>query len=1167
VIRVTASDAPPSPDRIRAELAELVVNDLRGPIDGEFEEFAESPVERYIVGRLAPAGTVVRPEEQDDLAPAEADRGDSSDREHDAPNVPSLFPSSLGMTVHVDGSVDRLKVSASWARYERAPAPEGERVSHVNRRVPLGGEAVIELRDGELRPSLLHADAKHVVVKGRARRYDGNWMVSLFLVNAQPASGRGASSLWLFQAEMAVSSVTDGSAIFLRRALEPRGGNEEDRSEQRRLAMVYRFMPEFAFGHGCGVAATHSPHDPSRAVLVRTATVPSYEIPMTDVPNSEVDADLPQLADVVLDMAGLAELEQDRLEGALRPLVDGYRAWIEQREAELDDPAQFLDAYQSEAQQNLRDARQAADRIEAGVRLVATDRDAFEAFRFANMAMRSQRVHTKAAAARHLDSDLPLDVALAEADVAANRSWRPFQLAFVLLNLPSLADPAHPERSDDFREAVADLLWFPTGGGKTEAYLGLTAFTLAIRRLRPDLGGLDGRAGVAVLMRYTLRLLTIQQFQRATALICACESLRRADVAVWGAQPFRIGLWVGSRVTPNYTDDADEYLRQLRSARGRPIRASGSPYQLTSCPWCGTGIEPGRDIEADMVERRTRVLCPDYSCEFSSLGSGAEGLPVVVVDEEIYRLLPSVVVATVDKFAQLPWRGETQALFGHVTKRCERHGYLTSDLESADWESATHPARGKLPASRRTTVTRLRPPDLIIQDELHLISGPLGSMVGLYETAVDRLSVWQLDARTSVRPKVIASTATVRRADKQIGALFLRSTRVFPPPGLRVEDNCFARQRPTDERPGRMYVGICAQGTRMKSTLIRVYVAILGAAQKLHEQYGKNPVTDPYMTLVGYFGSLRDLGGMRRLVEDDVSARLTRVNERGLARRLDPLLKELTSRLSSSEIPEILDQLGLPFPKQGKGPAPIDVLLATNMIAVGVDVSRLGVMVVANQPKSTAEYIQATSRVGRAAPGLVITVFNWARPRDLSHFETFENFHATIYRHVEALSVTPFAERAIDRGLTGLLVSLVRNLEPSYNGNLGAQDFDRHGKLADHVVGILRRRAEGVTGDRAVGQRISEHLDDRLDYWAAQRTVLGRRLAYRKPRNADDVAGLLREPEEGAWRQMTCLNSLRDVEPGIQLLLAPEDLDDSGGTGHDTGPAFVQREIAEEPTP
>ncbi len=1116
----------PDAAAIRDELTELVVNDLHGPAAGEFEEFSERPTDRYTLGRLAPNGAVVEPEEHDRLADADADV-ESGDDEPDAPNIASLYPSSYGFTVHVEGSVTELLVHGSWARYVRARAEDG---GLVWRREPLGGSETISIKSGDLRPVRLSPDQPEVVVRGRARKHNGNWLVSLFLVNGQ-ADDQRSPAAWLFQAELAVSA-PGGAPVFLRRVARSAGGDQADRSERQRLAMAYRFHPEFAVGHGVAVHAEPADGDPMRAVRVRTAAVPMFEVPATDVPDPRTDPDLPELADAELDMKRLAELDADALQSALRPLVDGYRAWLGRALDRLDDPAECLAEYAAEARRNLDDAARAADRIEQGVRLLAGDADALRAFRFANAAMHRQRVHTIAAARRRDRPELALDDAVAAADVPRNRSWRPFQLAFLLLNLPSLADPAHPERGG---RPLADLLWFPTGGGKTEAYLGLTAFTLAIRRLQGDMAGFAAERGVAVVMRYTLRLLTIQQFQRAAALICACETLRRDDEAAWGAEPFRLGLWVGGQVTPNRTNKAAEWLQELRRSTGPRHRSSGSPHQLTSCPWCGTLIEPGRDIEVDDDRRRTLIRCPDPYCAFGAYSGDGDGLPVLVVDEEIYRLTPSLLIATVDKFAQLPWRGETQTLFGRARRRCERHGMITDDLAQVACEGRTfHLRKGALPRAEHVTVPAARPPDLIIQDELHLISGPLGSLVGLYETAVDRLCTWELPDGRIVLPKVIASTATIRRANKQIAGLFARGTEVFPPPGLSADDNFFARQRPAGVRPGRRYVGICAHGVRMKSTLIRVYVAVLGAAQRLHDKYGHNPVTDPYMTLVGYFNSLRDLGGMRRLVEDDVSTRLIRADQRGLGRRYISSPRELTSRLSSGDIPEVLAQLEIPF---GGERRPIDVLLATNMIAVGVDVSRLGVMVVANQPKSTAEYIQATSRVGREHPGLVFTVYNWARPRDLSHYERFENFHGTVYQHVEALSVTPFAYRAVDRGLTGVLVSLVRNLESTYNPNLAARNFDRHGPLADHVVNVIRRRVRDVVGSRSQSVDVEGELDARLDYWARERTVPGRLLGYRRPYHTDDVVGLLSEPDGRRWTKTTCPTSLRDVEPGVRLLL------------------------------
>jgi hypothetical protein len=624
----------------------------------------------------------------------------------------------------------------------------------------------------------------------------------------------------------------------------------------------------------------------------------------------------------------------------------------------------------------------------------------------------------------------------------------PFQLAFILLSIPSLADPTHKDRTKPI-EAFADLLWFPTGGGKTEAYLGVAAFAMAIRRLQGKLGGYDGSRGLTVIMRYTLRLLTLQQFQRASALICAMELLRQDAAAggdtSLGSEPFTIGLWVGNRVTPGSTDDSHRAIQDIRNPE--KFDAGGtSPAQLTSCPWCGCDVSPRHDVEVDTAAKRTSIYCGDKKgrCEFSKGKSSKKphpGIPVLVVDEEIYHRPPSMMIATVDKFALMAWRGEVRTLFGRANTECPRHGLL---WPGADCTGA-HRAYKGLPSTTVKNITAIRPPDLIIQDEFHLISGPLGTMVGLYETAINELCSWELEGHT-VQPKIVASTATVRKATEQVNNVFMRRVAVFPPHGLDVSDNFFSIQRSIELMPGRRYLGVCSPGSSRPAMLIRVYTAFLTASQALFDRFGQ--AADPYLTTVGYFNSLRELGGMRRLAEDDVQTRSYRVqmslvDRPGLAQRSVSNIRELTSRVSSRDIPKYLDQLEIKFkaefdPALGRhvtrweeGDArSIDVVLATNMLSVGVDVNRLGLMVVNGQPKSTAEYIQATSRVGRFFPGLVCTVLTWARPRDLSHYETFEHYHATFYKHVEAQSVTPFSPRAMDRGLTGTLLSVMRLENP-----------------------------------------------------------------------------------------------------------------------------------------
>src|SRR6266851_5650162 len=759
--------------------------------------------------------------------------------------------------------------------------------------------------------------------------------------------------------------------------------------------------------------------------------------------------------------------------------------------------------------------------------------------------------------------------------ITENRATYPFPPAVILLNMPWITKHDHSERSEN-PEALADLLWFPTGGGKTEAYLGLTAYTLGLRRLQGTVAGRSGENGIAVLMRYTLRLLTIQQFQRASALICACESIRRKalekDDKRWGETPFRIGLWVGRRTTPNKTDDAAEAIKQLRGNHfGIGSSGVGSPYQLTTCPWCGSAIDPGKHLDSKPFPNesaRTLTYCGDKfgQCLFSKRQAADEGLPVVVVDEEIYRRLPTLLIATVDKFAQMPWKGEVQMLFGMVNGYCERHGFRSPEIEDSQFHPKT---RGGLPSAKTLEHTPLRPPDLIIQDELHLISGPLGTLVGLYETAIDRLCTWEVGGK-KVRPKVVASTATIKSADVQVHKLFLRTVNIFPPHGLDVRDNFFSLQRePSDEHPGRRYIGICATGRRLKAALIRVYTAFLCSAQALYEKSGK--AADPWMSLVGYFNSMRELGGMRRLVDDDVFTRAKKMDRRGLARRFfgTDYLAELTSRMRSEDIPQILDRLESVFdpeleeqrreafktknykniPKK-----PLDVLLATNMISVGVDVRRLGLMVVGGQPKATAEYIQATSRVGRnpKAPGLVCTVFNWARPRDLSHYESFEHYHATFYKHVEPLSVTPFSPGALQRGLAGLLVSLVRLRSMEFNTNEAASRIQTSDPYVQDAIAAICRRAELVGDGTAVADFCRAQLQAKVDLWQAeaQNTTGGRTLTFSESRGGNGpkrgtTISLLHHPGLEKWEEFTCLNSLREVEPSVKLIMDDGGLDES----------------------
>jgi len=1139
---------------VRGQLETILERDLLGPWGGEEEELAgEGPRSRYLVGFLAPRGVHASPEEVD------ASLGDL-DGQEDGPDRASpvaattMFPRSFGLSFAVPPKTESVAVTVSWARYTRGTSAtltndRGDPL-RVWRRHPVIHTVVVPLVAGNHQVDKPPwTDQPEVHLRTVCRKRDDRLVVELALVNDQREPERNRDSAWLFQTRLEVAALDGESSIFLPgiEHVPPDAWVEED----RRLAMLYRNSLEYAVGRNVAVAAKSDPKLRSASRLT-TEWLPAFDVPQTVAPAIDHE---PRLTGLVLDMRVLASLEPDRLREALLPLVAGYESWLDAQKSRWASEPDLIQ-HQQAGKASVEEGRHAAERIRAGIALLASDPLAQEAFRFANQAMALQRVHTEIGLLRRADPGLTYVEALERCDVPSKRSWRPFQLAFVLLNLPALTQPTHPERSPLYT-ATVDLLFFPTGGGKTEAYLGLSAYTFAIRRLQGVVGSgsdvRDGKEGVAVLMRYTLRLLTAQQFQRAAALVCACEYLRREGVAAGddrlGETPFRIGLWVGQAASPNTYDDA---AAQVRAARGQGRGTGNKVLQLLSCPWCAAELTESRDLEPQDEERRVYLYCSDADgeCPFSRRQSPGEGLPVLTVDEEIYRLMPAIVIGTVDKLAQIPWRGQAGMIFGRANRRCSRHGFRHPDLDEFARCTDNHRKTDRLPAASTTEVTQPRPPDLIIQDELHLISGALGTMVGLYETMVDELCGW-ISGRDRIRPKIISSTATVRRAHQQVRQIFSRRLGIFPPPMLDAGDTFFSIQLAVSEAaPGRRYRGICAHGIRLKQAEIRLTSILLQATQYLFDLHGE--AADPYFTCVAYFNALRELAGMKRLLDDDIAVRMSRGRSRGLANRPVPLeVQELTSRMPSSRIAETLRQLeeiarpafdstAARQERRRREPGsryPVAVLLATNMLQVGVDVTRLGLMTVTGQPKNTAEYIQATSRVGRegARPGLILTIYNWARPRDLAHFETFCHYHETFYRRVEPLSVTPFAARAVDRGLTGVLVGLVRNADLAFSPNLAAQRVDLASPKVKATADVIVERGAQISADTEVEQRVRDAIQDRLDRWLRRRVHMeAARLGYRQDA---DVEGLLHEAGLGDWDLWTAAYSLRETEPEANLVL------------------------------
>jgi hypothetical protein len=1128
--------------KTRDRLVEALCRELMGPSKPD-ETIKEYPTSRYIVGRLAPARSA---EDDDDaiIDPAENDTlalggGDEEDGEEEtlAPLIIGFNPSSFGLSFLITSSVQTLRAKVSWGDYRREKN-EGEGGGTVWRRyhreaivdgIPVGAIGKIGrivLSSAARNPAgttVSGVDDAEIVVEGVVHDFAGYRAVSLFLVNRRTKGTLGDRSKderWIYQPRLRVTTADD-APIFVAKDF----GNDPlilDDAEAATAALLYRHAREFATGHGVSAGWEEPVENGRRTFAIFTEFIPTHEVPLLIAPYADAGA-------AILDMKALCEASSaEQVVTSLTPIVQAYQNWVGATERaslapDIQTDAQLKDA----ATVNIARCKECAARMRAGLVLLKQDVRVFAAFQFANRAMWDQRIHSLRAATNRKAGTLAGRET--DFDKPENRTWRPFQIGFILLNLCGIAD----EASEDRR--LVDLLWFPTGGGKTEAYLGLSAFTLALRRLFGDRHGMAAGAGTSIIMRYTLRLLTVQQFQRAAALICACELIRRGDPARWGGEPFRIGVWVGRGTTPNTFADSRKAIEDI--ADGKKPR-SGSPVQFVACPRCGTSLvdntgRPERGTyQLDTNAQRTLIWCCNEHCEFSAPISNNQGIPAVLVDEEIYRTCPTLIVATVDKFAQIPFQGLTRAIFGLRNRYSPTLGHLS---EAHGDTVGGRKLRDAAPAPR------LLPPELIIQDELHLISGPLGTMVGLYETVVDfALSLFER-GQTRVPAKVIASTATIRRAAQQTHQLYGgRKLAIFPPAGLSARDSFFARELPTDPEldgsAGRLYVGINAPGSSTKTLLVRVYSALLAAAE--FELQNDPTAADPYATLVGYFNSLRALGGAKRLVEDDV--KLVRLkylaHQRGFPRRNISDPDELTSRIDSWKIPGLLKRLDNRFPR-GKTDWPIDVLLATNMISVGVDIDRLGLMAVTGQPKTTAEYIQATSRVGRKHPGLVVTMYNWMGARDLSHYERFESYHAALYRYVEATSVTPFSSRALDRGLRGVFAAMSRLFGTQMAQETDATNFDPASvEIAEIIEDICLRAASLVGKDNAalVRARLLSHRDD----WAhlADSFLRYRWLddARRPPNNSRILLRTAGTKNEGEW---STPGSLREVEPTAGFFL------------------------------
>ena len=1043
----------------RDTIFDFIHQDAFGPV-GTDEVLEEPPLETYVCGVLWPRKTKSRTSQPAMQTGDEPIREEAPDREcgfaleEDQTDVireaNHFMPSVMAVSFALPVKTKELSLSFFAAKYvhqafEEISPKEKRYIRHEYRRVPL--------ETGWVSVALpLRA--------GKRSFFDG--MITVRIVRRRTISD--IAVLWTVSVEnnqKATQNETDqNTAALFQCVLSLRGcfcpidsaGKPSVDAERRRQDFIYRNTRVFAAGHGCSV---HWEEQEDGVSEIRSAFLPRTAVSqMIAATDKTFSCFLMSKWTDEWRREGLAELER---------YVGQYAAWGEKLRCEP-----IPDGYRQAADDILERIFQCVERLRNGIDVLRKNDAAWRAFCLMNQAMARQSAKKR----KQPESEV---------------SWYPFQLCYALMCLPDVTEENAPWRG------TVDLLWFPTGGGKTEAYLGVAAFTIFYRRLTQG----EKSGGVTVLMRYTLRMLTAQQFERAAALICECEYIRREEHLPGGE--ISIGLWVGSEVTPNHVESDQEGMESAKTIldqliTGREAEVRSSPVQLPVCPFCGALLRPK---DAYRIENHQfRAFCPSKACPFH------DDLPIVTVDDDIYARKPTLLIGTIDKFARLAWEEKTKALF------------------AADGDGL--------------------PPELLIQDELHLISGPLGSISGLYEIAIEKLI-----ASRGKPPKILASTATLRNAQGQIMALYGKPAFQFPPSGFYPGDSFFARIARPDERPQRMYVGYCETGGSMPDAVVRVFGAVKFALQYLACR-GENPaVIDQFWTNIGYFNSLKDLGSADTLILDRVCAyaealRRHKFRELAEAVNMPPISgteydhDELTSRKTAREITEVRNHLDtVHYPDAGA----YEYVLSSNMLSVGIDINRLGLMTVYNQPKSTSEYIQATSRVGRSNPGLVIVLLNMLRTRDMSHYEHFQASHHALNKMVEPTSAAPYACQAMDKALHTVFVILVRHLCPDMTGNRDAANFRKDREdiqaLRQELLSVIRRRSPET------GLYAQEILDDFIEQWDQEARNKGSHFQYQLFNQSENDTDALLIPAERSDAAIfpPTLNSMRnvDTQSGVYL--------------------------------
>lgn len=1095
----------------RQKMINALKMDLMGPTD-ENEVIDEIPKHTYIIGMLYPqscasSGEITEQEVDTDIAygdDADYTAGEEDDNE---PVSVSKFKqqSSIGISFYVSTDLPSIYIDVLWGDYEKTSETE-EKDSEAKKYIKYRRQQMkstvqvnFEEFEGFSKTYSLDSDPNVQLHINRLKLKNGYSFITAYVINKRPADENPVSEI-MFQVKLVAYSL-DNDNIFI----------AEHICRDVLAADEFYYGQRPILGRGRGCAAVWGNVIDGKSSFVASEFIPEYEFP-------GVSAALEGVDQFFFSMRFLSKkANKEKSIDKLNTLADMYENWI-QNTLVADDKMSDSEFKNKIGDNVVEKCNTALNRIKEGINLIKDDEVAFEAFCFMNKAMILQRNIMNYSKKHGAGINCNFKDFTDPRKVENEFGWRPFQIAFILMNLSAIVNPLHNDRE------IVDLLYFPTGGGKTEAYLGIMAFAIANRRLRnseDDEYNRDG--GVTAILRYTLRLLTTQQRDRITKMVIAAEMLREKSKPKFGMEPISIGFWVGGGVTPNnFEDMKDDPEKPEEGKKNRNLVCK----QLLTCPFCGKELK-SENFSIDIKNKTVKIFCSDKDCMFYIGKPGATPIPVYLVDEEIYAKCPTIILSTVDKFARLPWDEATNSLFGRVDRYCEKDGYI-----------AIGKKHSKRPhGSKVYEIKPFAPPELIIQDELHLITGPLGTIYGAYETIVEDLCKYDLEGKT-VKPKYIVSTATIKNAAEQTKCLYGReNTSQFPPNGFEIGDSFFIRELPVEEYPFRRYVGICGSGQSVKTTLLRTYASLLQTSYSLSLTDEFKDSIDPYYTLVGYFNSIRELGGAVRLLQDDIKKRIHYLKKK-YGYKYERFLRhteEITSRMSSSQIPKKLNQLETDCYDKDC----LDTAIATNMIAVGMDVDRLGLMVVTGQPKQNSEYIQATSRIGRSHPGLVVSVYNPYRPRDLSHYENFTGYHSQLYRFVERTTATPFSARARDRAIHALIISAIRLKYPECAGNEGAGKINElsENDIRD-IKSIIFERLNTVKPE--VQDDVEKEIDNFLDQWmvfARQEKEL--RYFVLKTNHYNRLMNYY--GEYCTDNEKATLNSMREVEKAAAMYYYSED--------------------------